>query len=300
MTSLFLNDRLNRPTYWMFICIFLGFRVGAVVLTEMGYVSDLLRHVDFVLFFVASAMGSRLRDFGWSAFWGWAGVAVFSFVVPIGMIEMFKPVILPEGGMSGAAGSYSLLFSTLPFFALVVAVGLPPSDPNSNYGRPSRYNIVVSESTQQFAQRWILRPLSIFRGRVSRSAYWAGLVIVFAVLFARVVAEGNSNEGAAPGVSLFILAIVVVAMLVAARLRDFGWSGIWGWGAIGGLCFVVQGMVLSVIEADQMSTLPAYVKSGPNLLCLAIIVGVGIPRGNPDTNKYGRPFRWRSNKVVAQ
>lgn len=299
MTSLVLNDRLNRPAYWMFICIFLGVRIGAVVLTEMGYASDLLRHMDFILFFVASIMGARLRDFGWSAFWGWAGVAVFSFVIPIGIIEILKPVVLPEGWLSGAAGNYGLLFSTIPFFALVAAIGLPPSDPNSKYGRPSRYNIVVSESTQQFAQRWILRPLSIFGRRLNRSAYWAGLVIVFAVFFARAAVGGGGNDGTVLGPLLLILAIAIAAMLVAARLRDFGWSGIWGWGAIVGLSFVVPLMMFSLLKPDQISALPSYEKLGPMLLCLAVIVSVGIPRGNLDANKFGPPFRWRQNKVAA-
>lgn len=298
MTSLVLNDRLNRPAYWMFICIFLGVRIGAVVLTEMGYASDLLRHMDFILFFVASVMGARLRDFGWSAFWGWAGVAVFSFVIPIGIISILKPVVLPNGELTGSAGSYNILLSTLPFFALILAVGLPPSDPNSEYGGPSRYNIVISESAQQFAQRWIFRPLSIFRRRVNRSAYWAGLVIVVVILFARSVAEENNNGETLLGLPLFVLAVVVAALLVAARLRDFGWSGLWGWGVIVGLSLVVPIAMFSLIEPNRVATLPIYVTLGPLLLCLAIIVVAGIPRGSPDVNKYGPPFRWRQNKAI--
>ncbi|PST62470.1 hypothetical protein C9E91_13045 [Rhizobium sp. SEMIA4064] len=283
----------------MFICIFLGFRVGAVVLSEMGYTSDLLRHMDFILFFVASVMGARLRDFGWSAFWGWAGVALFSFVFPVGIIAILKPAILPNGWVDGPAGGYITLFDTLPFLALVTVVGLPPSDPDSKYRMPSRYNIVVSESTQQFARRWILPPLSIFRRRVNRSAYWAGLVFVFAVLFARAAAEGGNNGDTAWGLPLFVLAVAIAATLVAARLRDFGWSGFWGWSVIVGLSFVIPLAMFSLIGVDQMSSLPSYATSGPILLCLVMIIAVGIPRGNADANKYGPPFRWRKNKAVA-
>lgn len=284
----------------MFICIYLGFRLGAVILTEMGYTSDLLRHMDFILLFVASVMGQRLRDFGWSAFWGWAGVVLFSFVIPIGIIEILKPEILPDGRVYGSAGKYTALLASLPFFALVVAVGLPPSDPNSRYGKPSRYNITISESQQQFMQRWILRPLSIFTRRINRSAYWGGLLIVVAVFFARVTAEGAGNEGTVWGLPLFTLAVAIAAMLVAARLRDFGWSGLWGWCVIVGLSFVTPLAIFSLIGADQMSNLPAYATSGPILLCLVMIIAVGIPKGNADANKYGPPFRWRKNKAVAQ
>ena len=283
----------------MFICLFLGIRIGAVVLVEMGYASDLLRHLDFILFFVASVMGARLRDFGWSAFWGWAGIAVVSFAIPIGVIQIFKPEILPTGELTGSARSYTTLFSTLPFFALIVAIGLPPSDPNSKYGKPSRYNMVVSESTLQFAERWILRPLSIFRRRVNRSAYRVGLVIAVAILIARSVAENNNNGETLWGLPLFMLAVVIAALLVAARLRDFGWSGLWGWGAIIGLSLVVPIAVFSLVQASRIATLPFYVTLGPPFLCLVIILVVGIPRGSPGVNKYGPPFRWRQNKTAA-
>ncbi|MBB3607194.1 DUF805 domain-containing protein [Rhizobium sp. BK602] len=299
MTSLFLNDRLNRPTYWMFISILLGFWIGAVVLSKMGYAPDLLRYTNLALFFVASVMGARLRDFGWSAFWGWAGVAAFSFTIPIGIMVMREPTILSGGEISGVAGRYILLLSTLPFWALIVAVGLPASDPNSKYGRSSRYNITVSESTQQFALRWTSWTFAIFRRRVNRSVYWVGVSTVFAILFARVAAERGSNDEVLDTLRLFLLVIVIVAKLVAARLRDFGWPGSWGWGAVCGLNFVVQGIMFSFIEDNQMDALLTYVRSGPILLCLAIIVGVGIPRGNPGINKFGPPFHWRRSKVAA-
>ncbi|TGE96089.1 DUF805 domain-containing protein [Rhizobium sp. SEMIA 4088] len=297
LTSLILNDRLNRPAYWMFICIFLGIRIGAVVLTEMGYISGFVRLMDFILFFVASVLGARLRDFGWSAFWGWAGVAVFNVVVPLGIIFLLKPVLLPSGGLSGSAGGYNTLLSTLPFFALIVAVGSPPSDPNSKYRRPSQYNIVVSESARQFAQHWILPPLSIFRRRVSRSAYWAGLVIVLLILFAQFIAE-ESNKGRLLVASLLALAVAVAALLAAARLRDFGWSGLWGWGSVVGLSLAVPIATISLIGESRMVTLPMHIVLGSLFLCMAVIVIVGIPAGNPGPNKYGPPFRWKKNNVA--
>lgn len=281
----------------MFICIFLGIRIGAVVLTEMGYISGLVRHMDFILFFVAAVMGARLRDFGWSAFWAWAAVAVLILAIPFGIIEIFKPAFAPEGWLRGGAANYDAAFSALPFFALVVVVGLPPSDPNSKYRMSSRYNIIVPESVLGFARRWILRPLSVLRRRVSRSAYWAGLAILVLILLAQFVAQ-ESAKGGGLGALFFVLAIAFAALLVAARLRDFGWSGLWGLGGVVGLSLAVPIATISFIGESRMVTLPMHIVLGSLLLCMAVIVIVGIPAGNPGPNKYGPPFRWRKDNVA--
>jgi uncharacterized membrane protein YhaH (DUF805 family) len=263
----------------------------------MGYISGLLRHMDFILFFVAAVMGARLRDFGWSAFWAWAAVAVLILAIPFGIIEIFKPAFAPEGWLSGRAANYNVVFSTLPFFALVVVVGLPPSDPNSRYRMPSRYNIIVPESVLRFARCWILRPLSVSRRRVNRSAYWVGLAVLLLILFAQFVAQ-ESTKGGSLGTPFFVLAIVFAALLVAARLRDFGWSGLWGWGGVVGLSLAVPIATISLIGESRMVTLPMHIVLGSLLLCVAVIVIVGIPAGNPGPNKYGPPFRWKKNNVA--
>jgi uncharacterized membrane protein YhaH (DUF805 family) len=78
------RGRLARKPYWVGMGVLIGLWAVATQTgledTNWAYLFDL----EDIL--VAALIGRRMRDFGWSPFWAWLGVAIVQIAVPIALL----------------------------------------------------------------------------------------------------------------------------------------------------------------------------------------------------------------------
>src|ERR1700722_15329661 len=79
-----LSGRLPRKPYWIAISFFVGAQLLATKAAPED--SGLAFLSDFGDILVAALIGRRMRDFGWSPFWAWLGVAVIQIAMPLALI----------------------------------------------------------------------------------------------------------------------------------------------------------------------------------------------------------------------
>jgi hypothetical protein len=89
---------------------------------------------DFDDILVAALIGGRMRDFGWSAFWGWLGMAIVQIAVPVAfMIAPSSPSGATSSMPAIPLGAENLTFALLCI--LIGFAGLVKGSPGSNrYG----------------------------------------------------------------------------------------------------------------------------------------------------------------------
>ena len=79
-----LRGRLARKPYWIAI----GFLVVIQVVATKAALEDsgwaFLSDFDDIL--VAALISRRMRDFGWSPFWAWLGIAVIQIAIPLAFL----------------------------------------------------------------------------------------------------------------------------------------------------------------------------------------------------------------------
>lgn len=114
-----LRGRLARKPYWIGI----GFLVVIQVVATKAALEDsgwaFLSDFDDIL--VAALISRRMRDFGWSPFWAWLGIAIIQIAIPLAFLFETKR---PETALSffidippAAQNLTSVLFYILIGFA---------------------------------------------------------------------------------------------------------------------------------------------------------------------------------------
>ena len=129
------KGRLRRKDHWIAVGLLVGTRIALAAAAVLRPDWDWTRHADFLILFIAFAMGKRMRDFGWSALWAIGAVLLLSFVVPLVQVVAWPYPHAPSnpGGalhpLTGVAIAAALL-------ALIVALGIEKGDPGPNrFGR---------------------------------------------------------------------------------------------------------------------------------------------------------------------
>ncbi len=137
----------------------------------------------------------------------------------------------------------------------------------------------------------VLSLLFDFRGRISRSRYWAGLALAYLGATAFLVACATlfwhwaQGKEADLGVAMFaflgamalfalvwLIATVATFALVAKRLRDLGVSAYW---CLALLLAPSPGAVFSMVASLTRDT-PSYISPGITGLYLGALVIIGI------------------------
>jgi uncharacterized membrane protein YhaH (DUF805 family) len=79
-----LRGRLARKPYWIGISFLIVVQVVATkaALKDSGWA--FLSDFDDIL--VAALISRRMRDFGWSPFWAWLGIAIIQIAIPLAFI----------------------------------------------------------------------------------------------------------------------------------------------------------------------------------------------------------------------
>jgi uncharacterized membrane protein YhaH (DUF805 family) len=90
-----LSGRLARKPYWIGISLLVGVQLLATKAAPED--SGLAFLSDFGDILVAALIGRRMRDFGWSPFWAWLGIAVIQIAIPLALIVETKQ---PEATLS--------------------------------------------------------------------------------------------------------------------------------------------------------------------------------------------------------
>lgn len=130
------------------------------------------------------------------------------------------------------------------------------------------------------------------KGRLSRKTYaqWVGTILAFRIGAAVVVAIRPDW--------VFLLKtdflLILVAILTGKRMKDFGMAAAWGWIAVLLISFVlpIGGMILlpqQSVAGDPFSLLPFWVGIASTVLLFALVIAVGIKKGDPGPNRYGDP-----------
>ena len=89
-----LSGRLPRKPYWIAISFFVGAQLLATKAAPED--SGLAFLSDFGDILVAALIGRRMRDFGWSPFWAWLGIAVIPpSLVPPGDTGLVQRSVSP-------------------------------------------------------------------------------------------------------------------------------------------------------------------------------------------------------------
>jgi uncharacterized membrane protein YhaH (DUF805 family) len=131
---------------------------------------------------------------------------------------------------------------------------------------------------------------SQFKGRMARQPFWIGIAAIVG-LRAAASALASGGGGAAVAVEATDLLLAVMAALIGARLRDFGRSAIWGWVAMGLIEFATIAVMIGTWPREGGAIViseiprPALVLNGA--LLGALVVVVGVIRGDPFANRYG-------------
>ena len=126
----------------------------------------------------------------------------------------------------------------------------------------------------------------MFKGRISRSVYFAMLTVFLAVIFA-------INYFATKPISALEASLI---LLTIPRLHDIGRSG---WLVLWGVAIEVVGLIASFVLLPQESV---QVGMGLTVLVLGVVILIlGLIPGDKGANKYGeQPFSlWRGTKQKA-
>jgi uncharacterized membrane protein YhaH (DUF805 family) len=130
------------------------------------------------------------------------------------------------------------------------------------------------------------------KGRVGRKTYaqWVGAILAFRIAAAVVVAFRPDW--------VFLIRtdflLIVIAIFTGKRMKDFGMAAAWGWIAVLLISFVlpIGGMILLPqphVSDDPFSLLPFWVGIASTVLLFALVIVVGIKKGDPGPNRYGDP-----------
>jgi uncharacterized membrane protein YhaH (DUF805 family) len=79
-----LRGRLARKPYWIGVGLLIGVQAIAAKAAPEDTSWALLS--DFVDILVAALISRRMRDFGWSPFWAWLGIAIIQIAIPLAFI----------------------------------------------------------------------------------------------------------------------------------------------------------------------------------------------------------------------
>ena len=133
-------------------------------------------------------------------------------------------------------------------------------------------------------------PFSL-KGRLGPKLYWpwAGAIIGFRFVTSIVVAV-------MPDWSFLLrtdFLLIFLAILVGRRMKDFGVHPAWGWLAIAIISFAVPigSMALWPPQpgAGPFDVLPGWVGLLIMVALLALIISVGLKKGDPGPNRFGEP-----------
>lgn len=117
------------------------------------------------------------------------------------------------------------------------------------------------------------------RGRSGRAEYWALVALIFGLSIVLSLVPALSSASSALVVPLMFAQI--------RRVHDFGRSGWWAAAATFGPLLLM--FPLMAVTSLEMATLAGIAVE------LALIVVIGVIRGDPDANRFGppAPFSWR-------
>jgi uncharacterized membrane protein YhaH (DUF805 family) len=293
------KGRLNRPAFWFIITIFLGLRIALAVYSSLRDNPDVLSHQSYLLVVVAGALGRRMRDFGWSALWAWAAMAIITIAVPVAVASSFGAATETAPEALALIGA----FSTLPLILLVVLVGIRRGDAGRNkFGEPSVDDFGVTAWIDRVTASAAWKPMLIFTRRINRKVYWSALSVILVAIALAVYHVAHTKDD--HPLLIFFLLLCCTAVVASARSRDFGWSGRWAWIAIIG-CGVVAPLIVAEFlgNSNQMVQHGLFYYLGlpvPFAMVVLTIIGVGIPRGQDGDNRFGRPFPWAQIPQAAE
>jgi uncharacterized membrane protein YhaH (DUF805 family) len=147
-----LRGRLARKPYWIGVGLLVGVQAIAAKAAPEDTGWALLS--DFVDILVAALISRRMRDFGWSPFWAWLGMAIVQIAVPVAFMIARRPSEATSSFFSDVPPVAENLTVVL-FYILVGFAGLVRGNPGPNrYGPalagdppPGKQPAAVAEST---------------------------------------------------------------------------------------------------------------------------------------------------------
>ena len=125
-----------------------------------------------------------------------------------------------------------------------------------------------------------------FGGRISRSQYWIGSIVLILVYAAIKYLSGlifPAMINAVLVIPMICFAITVPVALTVKRLHDRGRSGWWYLG----FC-IMQGLLTSALLILPKGTILLYcIVMLQTILTIILIIEVGILKGSTGENRYG-------------
>lgn len=127
------------------------------------------------------------------------------------------------------------------------------------------------------------------KGRLGQKSYWINVGIILGIRFAAAAASIYRPDWDFVRHMDFLL--VLVAILVGKRMKDFGMAPYWGWLAMAtiSLGIPIVAVVYSPVTpnpADPLDIYPSWVGL-IGVSVLALVVFVGLRKGDAGVNRYG-------------
>jgi uncharacterized membrane protein YhaH (DUF805 family) len=132
-----IRGRLGQKVYWQFVGTILTIRILAVVVVMFRPDWAFLLRTDFLIVAIALLIGRRMRDFGVSAAWGWAGVAVISLILPLALAILWPHPHDPADPLD-ILPAWAGLLVFVSLLGLIIWVGSKEGDAGPNrFGDPA-------------------------------------------------------------------------------------------------------------------------------------------------------------------
>lgn len=129
-----------------------------------------------------------------------------------------------------------------------------------------------------------------FRGRLAPRTYWINVAIILGIRLAASVAITYRPDWDVLRHLDYLL--MLLAVMIGRRMKDFGVAPYWGWLAVAAISFVLPTVAIVTWPQPHDASRPLNVISPivgivTTLALLALIVAVGVRKGDARDNRYG-------------
>ena len=129
------------------------------------------------------------------------------------------------------------------------------------------------------------------KGRLGQRDYWIGIGVLLGARVAMAVLAVVRPDWDFVRHGDFLM--VFIAIVMGKRMRDFGWSALWAIAAVVILSFVVPVAQMIVWPhphdpSNPVGAVNPLTGLGVSLALLVLVVALGLKRGDPGPNRFGR------------
>jgi len=129
-----------------------------------------------------------------------------------------------------------------------------------------------------------------FRERLAPRAYWINVAIILGIRVAAAVAITYRPDWDVLRHLDYLL--MLLAVMIGRRMKDFGVAPYWGWLAVAAISFVLPTVAIVTWPHPYDASRPLNVMSPivgliTTVALLALIVAVGVRKGDARENRYG-------------